>query len=136
MFSVLELKGFIIRVFITTVSSENIRYGALFRTVTEDEVRRAAIAANINNFILSLPDVSWSDRLLNCISFASYLLPYMWVILCSRRNVGERLAAPSDVTRAHRWANCLRVLTVTSTRATTRELARRERSFLADRNSG
>ncbi|XP_063686131.1 ATP-dependent translocase ABCB1-like [Bolinopsis microptera] len=35
---------------------ENIKYGALFRTVTEDEVRRAAIAANINNFILSLPD--------------------------------------------------------------------------------
>ncbi|XP_063693781.1 ATP-dependent translocase ABCB1-like [Bolinopsis microptera] len=35
---------------------ENIKYGALFRTVTEDEVRRAAIAANINNFIVSLPD--------------------------------------------------------------------------------
>jgi len=35
---------------------ENIKYGALFRKVTEDEVRRAAIAANINNFILSLPD--------------------------------------------------------------------------------
>ncbi|XP_063678804.1 ATP-dependent translocase ABCB1-like [Bolinopsis microptera] len=35
---------------------ENIKYGALFRKVTEDEVRRAAIAANINDFIMSLPD--------------------------------------------------------------------------------
>ncbi|KAL5266828.1 hypothetical protein ACHWQZ_G004016 [Mnemiopsis leidyi] len=35
---------------------ENIKYGALHRKVTEDEVRRAAIAANINNFILTLPD--------------------------------------------------------------------------------
>jgi len=35
---------------------ENIKYGALYRKVTEDEVRRAAIAANINNFILSLPE--------------------------------------------------------------------------------
>ena len=41
--------------------SENIKYGALFRKVTEDEVRRAAIAANINNFILSLPDVNLAE---------------------------------------------------------------------------
>ena len=42
---------------LTWLIPENIKYGALHRKVTEDEVRRAAIAANINNFILTLPDV-------------------------------------------------------------------------------
>ena len=38
-------------------SSENIKYGGLHREVTDDEVRQAAIAANIDNFILTLPEV-------------------------------------------------------------------------------
>ena len=39
--------------------SDNIRYGSLHKSVTDDDVRRAAIDANINNFILTLPDVSF-----------------------------------------------------------------------------
>ena len=37
---------------------ENIQYGANFREVAVDEVIQAAIAANIHNFIISLPQVS------------------------------------------------------------------------------
>ena len=37
--------------------AENIRYGALFRDVTDDEVIEAAKAANIHNFIETLPQV-------------------------------------------------------------------------------
>ena len=36
---------------------ENIRYGALFRDVSDDEVVEAAKQANIHNFITSLPEV-------------------------------------------------------------------------------
>ena len=38
--------------------AENIRYGALFREVSDDEVIKAAKAANINNFIQTLPKVT------------------------------------------------------------------------------
>lgn len=38
--------------------AENIRYGALFREVTDEEVMEAAKSANIHSFIESLPDVS------------------------------------------------------------------------------
>ena len=37
---------------------ENIQYGANFREVAVDKVIQAAIAANIHNFIISLPQVS------------------------------------------------------------------------------
>jgi ABC-type multidrug transport system fused ATPase/permease subunit len=37
--------------------SDNIRYGALFRDVTDDEVIEAAKLANIHNFIVTLPQV-------------------------------------------------------------------------------
>ena len=37
--------------------AENIRYGALFREVSDAEVIEAAKAANIHNFIESLPQV-------------------------------------------------------------------------------
>lgn len=39
--------------------AENIRYGALFREVSEDEVISAAKAANIHDFIETLPMVSY-----------------------------------------------------------------------------
>ena len=37
--------------------ADNIRYGALFRTVTNDEVIEAAKVANIHDFIITLPQV-------------------------------------------------------------------------------
>ena len=37
--------------------AENIRYGALFREVSDEEVIEAAKSANIHNFIESLPQV-------------------------------------------------------------------------------
>ena len=37
--------------------AENIRYGALFRNVSDEEVEEAAKAANIHDFILGLPMV-------------------------------------------------------------------------------
>ena len=37
--------------------AENIRYGALFREVSDEEVIEAAKSANIHNFIESLPEV-------------------------------------------------------------------------------
>ena len=40
--------------------AENIRYGALFRVVSDDEVIEAARSANIHSFIESLPEVSTS----------------------------------------------------------------------------
>ena len=43
-----------------TSISENIRYGALFRDVSDEEVEAAAIAANIHSFIETLPQVSGS----------------------------------------------------------------------------
>ena len=38
--------------------ADNIRYGALFRDVSDEEVIEAAKSANIHNFIQSLPEVS------------------------------------------------------------------------------
>ena len=38
--------------------AENIRYGALFREVSDEEVISAAKSANIHNFIVALPQVS------------------------------------------------------------------------------
>lgn len=40
-----------------TTIAENIRYGALFRDVSDDEVVEAAKSANIHSFIESLPEV-------------------------------------------------------------------------------
>lgn len=40
--------------------ADNIRYGALYREVSDDEVIEAAKAANIHSFIESLPQVSLS----------------------------------------------------------------------------
>ena len=37
--------------------ADNIRYGANFKEVTDEEVEQAAKAANIHNFIISLPQV-------------------------------------------------------------------------------
>ena len=37
--------------------ADNIRYGANFREVSDEEIVEAAKAANINNFIQSLPEV-------------------------------------------------------------------------------
>ncbi len=41
-----------------TSITENIRYGALFREVSDEEVTSAAKAANIHSFIETLPQVS------------------------------------------------------------------------------
>ena len=41
-----------------TTIAENIRYGANFRKVSDEEVVEAAKAANIHNFVESLPGVS------------------------------------------------------------------------------
>ena len=38
--------------------ADNIRYGALFKDVTDEDVIAAAKAANIHDFIITLPDVS------------------------------------------------------------------------------
>ena len=40
--------------------AENIRYGANFKEVTDEEVEQAAKSANIHDFIMSLPQVSIS----------------------------------------------------------------------------
>ena len=40
-----------------TSIADNIRYGANFREVTDEEVEMAAKSANIHNFIMSLPQV-------------------------------------------------------------------------------
>ena len=38
--------------------AENIRYGANFKEVTDEEIQQAAKSANIHDFIMSLPQVS------------------------------------------------------------------------------
>ena len=43
--------------------ADNIRYGANFREVTDEEVIEAAKAANIHNFIQTLPQVSNKNNL-------------------------------------------------------------------------
>ena len=47
-----------------TSIAENIRYGANFREVSDEEVVEAAKTANIHTFIDSLPQVSTCDQLL------------------------------------------------------------------------
>ena len=37
--------------------ADNIRYGANFREVTDEEIQEAAKSANIHDFILTLPEV-------------------------------------------------------------------------------
>ena len=44
-----------------TSIAENIRYGALFRHVSDDEVMEAAKAANVHSFIETLPNVGTCD---------------------------------------------------------------------------
>ena len=56
-----------------TSIAENIRYGANFREVSDDEVIAAAQAANIHNFIETLPEVDTAHELLNL------NLLYVWV---------------------------------------------------------
>ena len=41
-----------------TTIAENIRYGANFREVSDEEVEMAAKSANIHKFILTLPQVA------------------------------------------------------------------------------
>ena len=41
--------------------ADNIRYGANFRQITEQEIQQAAKSANIHDFILSLPEVRQSS---------------------------------------------------------------------------
>jgi len=48
--------------------AENILYGANFREASEEEMIEAATAANIHNFIMSLPLVSSHTCLIACIS--------------------------------------------------------------------
>lgn len=38
--------------------ADNIRYGALYREVSDQEVTEAAVSANIHDFIITLPQVS------------------------------------------------------------------------------
>ena len=56
--------------------AENILYGANFREASEEEMIEAATAANIHNFIMSLPLVSSHTCLITCIS------PHMKLQVC------------------------------------------------------
>ena len=42
--------------------AENVRYGALFREVSDEEVIEATKAANIHSFIESLPQVNITEH--------------------------------------------------------------------------
>ena len=48
--------------------ADNIRYGANYREVTDEEVEEAAKSANIHDFIMSLPQVSILHKHINLIS--------------------------------------------------------------------
>ena len=65
--------------------ADNIRYGANFREVSDDEVIAAAQAANIHNFIETLPEVDtvWFHQLLN-LNF------FMFVFQGYNTNVGAK----------------------------------------------
>lgn len=54
--------------------AENIAYGDNSRTVTMEEIEAAAKAANIHNFIESLPQVT--DDMSWCVSDALYLVTF------------------------------------------------------------
>ena len=45
--------------------AENIQYGANFKEVTDEEIQQAAKAANIHDFIVSLPQVGIASCLYN-----------------------------------------------------------------------
>ena len=60
--------------------AENIRYGALFRNVSDDEVIEAAKAANIHEFIESLPQV----RGRGCVCYFSSLYKFILSHLCCK----------------------------------------------------
>ena len=51
--------------------AENIRYGALFKEISDDEVISAAKAANIHNFIDTLPMVNSNRLIATCMQYAS-----------------------------------------------------------------
>ena len=53
--------------------ADNIRYGANFREVSDEEVEMAAKSANIHNFIITLPQVAYIFLSVN--NF--YCQPYM-----------------------------------------------------------
>ena len=53
--------------------ADNIRYGANFREVSDEEIVEAAKAANINNFIQSLPEV-YIAVTKDCFGSCMYLL--------------------------------------------------------------
>ena len=44
-------------ILLDTTIADNIRYGANFREVSDEEVEIAAKSANIHNFIMTLPQV-------------------------------------------------------------------------------
>lgn len=48
--------------------AENVRYGALFREVSDEEVIEATKAANIHSFIESLPQVFDTKLNIGCIT--------------------------------------------------------------------
>ena len=62
--------------------ADNIRYGANFREVTDEEVQEAAKSANIHNFIVTLPQVSVSLKYLLYNPCFSHICPgiqfYCW----------------------------------------------------------
>ena len=47
--------------------ADNIRYGANFRKVSDEEVEMAAKSANIHNFIITLPQVAYLYMILSFI---------------------------------------------------------------------
>lgn len=60
--------------------AENIRYGALYRSISDDEVIKAAKSANIHSFIESLPEVQClvCEELMLHVC-AHRVIPPMWV---------------------------------------------------------
>ena len=53
-------------VLLDTSVADNIRYGANFREVSDEEVLAAAMAANIHTFVESLPEVCTGSQYLLC----------------------------------------------------------------------
>ena len=48
--------------------ADNIRYGALFREVSDEEMQEAAKSANIHNFIIGLPQVREGYKQHRCVN--------------------------------------------------------------------
>jgi len=55
-------------VLFNTTIADNIRYGANFKEVSDEEVEAAAKSANIHNFISTLPQVYICQLYLHCLS--------------------------------------------------------------------